>query len=329
MRSPQVRVIVVNYRSGRGLQRCLEALRRQSVADFEAVIVDNASRDGSLEAALPDDPRFSALRLKLNYGFAGANNRGAASASSPWLATLNPDAFPEPDWLEALLRAARRYPDAAMFGSAQLSARDPMVFDGTGDAYSALGVAWRTNHGRPVREAAPEGETFGPCAAAALYRTDAFRRAGGFDERFFCYYEDVDLAFRLRLMGARCIQVPNAVVHHVGSSVDEGNTDFILYHLFRNQLWTFVKNMPGPLFWLLLPGHLLLQVLLLIRAAQHGVLGPASRGLLDGLRGLGPILRERRKIQSARTVSWIHIAKALTWSPGKLLSRRHDVRPAA
>jgi len=92
------------------------------------------------------------------------------------------------------------------------------LFDGTGDAYSALGVAWRGNHGRSSQEFVPEGETFAPCAAAALYRTDAFRRAGGFDERFICYYEDVDLAFRLRLCGGRCIQVPDAGVHHVGSS---------------------------------------------------------------------------------------------------------------
>ncbi len=224
------------------------------------------------------------------------------------------------------MRSAHRHPDAVMFGSTQIDAQHLDLFDGTGDAYFAAGVAWRGNHGRPSQDVPPEGETFAPCAAAALYRSDAFRDAGGFDKRFFCYYEDVDLAFRLRLAGGRCIQVPKAVVHHVGSSVAGHNSPFTIYHLSRNQLWTFVKNMPGPLFWALLPGHLLLQVLLLIRAAQHGVLGPASRGLLDGLRGLGPILRERRKVQSARTVSWIHIAKALTWSPAKWLARRADLR---
>ena len=325
----KVRVIVVSYRSGSVLQKCLKALRRQTFEDFEVVIVDNDSRDGSLDAALPDDRRFSALWLQANTGFAAANNRGAVGATSPWIATLNPDAFPEPNWLEALLEATRRYPDVAMFGSTQFSARNPAVFDGTGDVYAAFGLAWRANQGRPVADGVCEGETFGPCAAAALYKMDAFRRAGGFDERYFCYYEDVDLAFRLRLMGERCIQVPDAIVHHVGSSVEGDNRDFILYHSSRNLFWTFVKDMPGPLFLLLLPFHLGFIMLMLARAAQRGRFGPTARGLRDGLRMLGPIWQSRRQIQSARTTSWLDIAKTLTWSPAKFLRARADMRESS
>ncbi len=216
-----------------------------------------------------------------------------------------------------------------MFGSTQISHDDPNRLDGTGDAYFALGVPWRGGYGRAASEVPPEGEAFGPCAAAALYSTAAFRDVDGFDERFFCYLEDVDLAFRLRLAGGRCIQVPEAVVHHIGSATAGAGSHFTVYHLSRNQLWTFVKNMPGPLLWALMPGHLALQALLLMRAAQRGILGPMGRGLRDGWLGLRPILRSRRAIQASRKVSWLRVAKALCRSPAKLMSRRHDVRPPA
>ncbi len=126
--------------------------------------------------------------------------------------------MPAPDWLEQLIAATRRNPDVVMFGSTQIDATDPQRLDGAGDHYLASGLPWRGGHGWPVKELPREAEVFAPCAAACLIRADAFREAKGFDERFFCYVEDVDLAFRLRLMGHCCIQVPAAVVRHVGAA---------------------------------------------------------------------------------------------------------------
>lgn len=324
---PTVRVIVVNYESGPLLAHCLESLSRQLFAGFEAIVVDNGSGDGSLNGAVPDDPRFSVLAPGENIGFGAANNRAAAGATTPFLATLNPDAYPEPGWLDALLGAAERYPDAVLFGSTQIDAKDPSLFDGVGDPYFAFGVAWRGEHGRASRNPAPGGAVFAPCAAAALYRTEPFQRVGGFDESFFCFYEDVDLAFRLRLMGGQCVQVADAVVHHVGSTSTGTDTPFASYHLTRNQIWTFLKNIPGPLLWALLPGHVLVQILVLLRGMTKGQ-GPAMfRGLRDALVGLGSVLRARRKVQGARQVAWWTIARALTWSPAKWLGRRSDLRP--
>ena len=214
-----MRVIVVNYNAGPHLKRCLESLSQQSFSSFEVVVIDNASTDNSLENALPDNPRFKLIRIDDNIGFAAANNLGAKDCPATWLATLNPDAVTEPNWLEVLLDAARRFPDITMFGSTQIDANDPNTLDGSGDAYFTFGLAWRGNHGHPVSDLPDEGETFSPCAAAAFYKTSVFQDAGGFDERFFCYLEDVDLGFRLRLKGERCIQVKDAVVHHVGSAL--------------------------------------------------------------------------------------------------------------
>jgi GT2 family glycosyltransferase len=323
--APRVRIVIVNYNGGAYLGRSVAAALAQDFADFELVVVDNGSTDSSLDA-MPADPRLAVRRMGKNLGFAAANNRAAADAAGEFLATLNPDAFPEPGWLAALMRAAARHPGTAMFGSTQLSDRDPSRLDGAGDAYFALGQPWRGGHGRPAGELPGEGETFSPCAAAALYALDAFRAAGGFDERFFCYCEDVDLGFRLRLAGGRCIQVPDAVVRHVGGSGAGRASDFARYHSARNRIWLFVKDMPAPLLWPLLPGFAALNLALLAWALARGHGGATWRGMRDALNGIGPVLADRRRVQAARRVSARRIARALSWSPIRLLARRADVR---
>jgi GT2 family glycosyltransferase len=324
-------VVIVNYNSGRYLARCVMALRGQTFREFGATIVDNGSSDGSLDEAQAalHDSRFTFRRLVTNVGFAAANNLVACGAESEFLATLNPDAFPAPTWLERLVDATRRYPDADMFGSTQLNAADPGRVDGLGDVYSFLGLFWRSGQGRPAITAPANGEIFSPCAAAALYRTAAFLEVGGFDERFFCYGEDVDLGFRLRLRGSRAIHVADAIVHHIdGVSTDGGRSDFARYHSVRNRIWLFVKNMPGPLFWLLAPGHVACNVWFLAKALPARHRGAVWRGVRDALTGLPQTVVLRRQTQAARRVPISCIARALCWSPRHLWTGAcHQILP--
>ncbi len=323
---PWVRVVVVNYNSGDLLARSVAALAAQSDPDFEAVIVDNASSDGSADRLALPDARFGLIRSEENLGFAAGTNLGFRGAHCDWLATLNPDAFPEPGWLAALREATARYPDAVMFGSLQIDAEDPARLDGCGDNYSILGINWRGGHGHAFTDPSVDGACFSPCAAAALYRRAPFEAVGGFDESFFGYCEDVDLGFRLRLRGGRCIQVGDAVVHHVGSAVSGRQSAFTVYHSARNRLWTYLKNMPAALLLVSLPLHVAATVGLLWNARGGPRLRPMLVGLGHALRGLGPVLAERRRVQGSRKVTTRAIAKALTWNLGKLLRRDTDLR---
>jgi len=172
-----VSVIIVNYNGGVFLRRCLHALAQQTRQPESVILVDNASNDGScdgLETAFPD---VRLLRQSTNLGFAAANNLAAKVAdNTTWLALLNPDAFPEPDWLERLMEAAQRHPEVAAFGSQLLLADHPDLIDGIGDVYHISGLAWRRDHNRPANKVAKTmREIFSPCAAAALYRSDRFR----------------------------------------------------------------------------------------------------------------------------------------------------------
>lgn len=316
-----VTVIVVNFNGGALLGECLAALQRQDMAAFEAIVVDNASTDGSDALVEPflADPRFRLLRAPGNLGFAAANNLAIAGLDAEWIATLNPDAIAAPDWLAELLAATQRHPGVDMFGSTQWMA--PGVLDGAGDAYHALGFAWRGGHGQAAAAPPPDGETFSPCAAAALYRRAAVLAVGGFDERYFCYCEDVDLAFRLRLTGSRCVQIGRAQVRHVGAATGGNDPAFRHYHGWRNSLWTFAKNMPAALFWPLLPCHLLLHLYLAVRARPASLRPVALRALRDGLRGLAAIWPERRRVQAMRRIGLGPLARLLVWSPRALRQR--------
>ena len=286
----------------------------QTAKPREIILVDNASTDGSLEIA----SRFPLVRLiaqTQNTGFARGNNRAieVASLELEWIVLLNSDAFVEPRWLEALLTVAKSNPEFDVFGSQLVNAADPTLLDGAGDTYHISGLVWRTAYGVPVSTLSEsECEIFSPCAAAALYRRSAFEKVGGFDEGFFCYVEDVDLGFRLRLAGYRCLYVPQSVVHHVGSGSTGGqHSDFSVYHGHRNLVWTFVKNMPGLLFWLLLPLHVALNLVSIVCFALRGQGGVILRAKRDALLGLPRMWRKRQQIQKARVASIRDILRVL------------------
>jgi GT2 family glycosyltransferase len=323
--TPDVSVIVVNFNAARTLPLCLHALRAQSFGVLRVIVVDNASTDGSLETVRALFPEFEYLCMGHNAGFAAANNRAIELCTSEFVVLLNPDAYPDPDWLHELVKAARALPDAASFGSRQIVADDSRLLDGVGDVLHFSGLVWRDGHGRPPLAADDiEREIFSPCAAAALYRREAFVCAGGFDESFFCYVEDVDLGFRLRLLGWRSSYVPTAVVRHVGSATSGGaHSAFSVYHGHRNIVWTFVKNVPSPLLWLLLPAHLAMNVASIIWFSLQGNAGSILRAKRDSVLGLASVLGKRAEVQRTRSASCWQTLKAMSWAliPARWFSR--------
>lgn len=312
--SPAVTVIVINHNGGNWIIDCLAALRAQSFRDFVTLVVDNASTDGSFERIAAEFPEVEQLRLGINAGFAAGVNRALEKITTPWFALLNPDALPEPDWLQALMSAAQEFPNVAAFGSQLIMYHDPLRLDGIGDAYYLSGRVRRIGHGRRKKPDDDRArEIFSPCAAAALYQTAPVREVGGLDEALFCYLEDVDLGFRLRLNGHRCRYVPQARVAHVGSAIAGKHSDFQTYYGQRNLLRVFVKNMPSLLFWLGLPLHVLLHLVSLPILTCQGRGRAAWRAKRDALRSWSSTWRARRQVQQQRTVSVTAIARHLLW----------------
>jgi GT2 family glycosyltransferase len=310
--APSIAVIIVNFNAGAMLERCLAALDRQTYRDFRVIVVDNASTDGSADGIAARHPGVVLVPAGVNLGFAAGNNLGFRHAGdADWILLLNPDAYAAPDCLERFV-VATVAGGFDFFGCRMRLADTPEFLDGTGDVYHASGVAWRRDHGVRVEQGAQgAGEIFAPCAAAALYRRDDLLAVGGFDESYFCYFEDIDLAFRLRLQGKRCAYVPEAVVDHVSSGITGKRSDFATYHGHRNMIWTYVKDMPALLFWLYLPLHLCANLLGVAACAARGQLGVVLRAKRDALLGLPRILGERARVQAAARADWRTIRAAM------------------
>jgi GT2 family glycosyltransferase len=304
--SPLVSIIIVTWNNREHLLSSLLLLSKQIFKNLEIVIVDNGSVDGAIKEldAYSSCCTIICEVLPANLGFAVANNIGAHLAQGEWLAFLNADAFPEPDWLEKLLKAAEENPEYSFFSSRQIQANDPEWLDGAGDAYHLSGLAWRHGYNHPSAEFGHEPkEVFSACAAAALIRREEFLQMGGFDEDYFSYFEDVDLGFRLRLQGRKCLYVPEAIVHHVGSASTGKRSDFSVYYGYRNMIWTFVKNMPSPLIWILLPLHIATVLFFMAYLTWRGQGKAIGRAVIDAMRGLPTVLEKRKKIQKGRKIS--------------------------
>lgn len=325
---PWVSVIIVNYNGGEFLQKAVDKLAAQTDHDYELILVDNASTDGSSEAIRADHiKRFTLLALEENIGFAAANNLAAKQAKAEWIALLNPDTEADMNWLSAFRAARDTHPDTVMFAGATIDSKNRDIMDGAGDCYYGFGIPWRGGYGRPRSELPGIGECFSPCGASALIHKDTFIEIGGFDERFFCYCEDVDLGFRFRLEGHRCIFWPDALVYHFGSGTTGLASDFSVHHGTRNRLWTFVKNMPPLGLFFGLPIHLALTLALLVRAVMVGRASATWSGLKAGVLGIGPVLKDRKAVQKRRKLSSRDIARAMSWKWNLLRHRKADVKP--
>lgn len=297
-----VRVIVLNWNGRRWLEPCLGALQAQTFRDFEVVVVDNASTDGSPDVVRQRFPEFKVVQLAANLGFAAGNNAGAKGSTAAYLAFLNNDTEPDPGWLAALVYAAERDPSVGVVASHIVFMNPAGVVDSAGDGYLCCGGGFKRGHGQSMSATRGFEEVFGACGAGLLIHRSLFELIGGFDEDFFMVYEDVDLSYRARLAGARVVCAFDAVVRHAGSASLGRASSAAVYYGQRNLEWAWMKNSPRRLLLRSLPSHVLYDLAGLIAYARAGQLGAWLRGKAAALAGLPSVLRKRRKIQRVTTL---------------------------
>jgi GT2 family glycosyltransferase len=300
----RVSVIVVNWNGKRFLEECLSALLAQTCSPYEIILVDNGSDDGSVGFVAERFPQVRIIENGENLGFAAGNNVGIRVAWGDYIVTLNNDTRAEPNWLEELLKAVETDPKIGMCASKMLFYQHTGVLNSTGISLDVAGIAWDRRGGERDDGLERESvEVFGPCAGAALYRREMLDEVGLFDEDFFAYHEDVDLAWRARSRGWRCMYNPRAVVYHVHSGTGQEGSAFKNRLLGRNKIWTMVKNYPSPQIFLFLP----LIAFYDLASASYSLLkrqDPSPlRGRLASLSLLPEMLKKRKEIQRRRTSS--------------------------
>ncbi len=306
--SPTVSVVIVAWNSREELRRTLPALGAELGEGDELVVVDNASEDGTAEAVAELAPAARIVRLERNVGFAAGCNAGADAAAGELLVILNPDAAPLPGFGEAIRRPWVQERGWAAW-QALVAEGGATRINSAGNPVHFTGIAWAGGHGRPIEEAPSAGEVPTLSGACLAIPRATWSELGGLAERFFLYHEDVDLSLRLRLRGGVLGIEPSAIVDH---DYEFGSNDGKWRWLERNRWACVIRTYPASLLVLVAPALLATELALIPVAFAGGWGRQKLAAMFDVLRWLPRLLRERRRIQAARTVSAARFAVSLT-----------------
>jgi len=309
---PSVSVIIVNYNGAKFLEPCIRSLLAQSHKNLEIIVVDNASSDDSVEILRSEFSGLVILENPVNLGFAGGVNTGIKNSHGDYIMTLNNDAWADPQCIEHLLLGMVDDQRTGMC-AAKMLFPDKRI-NSAGICIARSGAAWDRGMFEADRGQYDKlEEIFGPCAGAALYRKDMLDEIGLFDEDFFLYMEDVDLAFRGRLAGWKCMFIPGAVVYHHHGGTAGFKSDLTIYYGNRNILWWPVKNYPFFTLLASLPWIIGRTVGVIPYYAYHGKGKVVLKSKIDGLAGIPRMWRKRNEIR--RTTTELQVLRCMkTWS---------------
>ena len=298
-----VSVIVLNWNGKMFLKGCLDSLALQTYSDFETLLVDNGSTDGSTEFVRENYPRVRLVALPENTGFAEGNNRGLAECEGEYIVTLNNDTKVAPDFLAELVRPVEKDARIGMVAARMRNYYQPELIDAAGLKIGANGLGYNIGVGEKDEGQYDGAVLFGPCGGAALYRRAMVDEVGFFDSDFFAYYEDFDLAWRGRQAGWECAMAPRAMLYHIHSATSGEWSPFKIYQTHRNKWYVIIKNWPASLLIRYLPTVIFMDVASFSLAVLRGRGMAAVRARLDLLCNFRSILRKRGEVRKKRKIS--------------------------
>ncbi|MCR5823905.1 MAG: glycosyltransferase family 2 protein [Lachnospiraceae bacterium] len=286
----KVSVIIPNMDGKHFLEKCLGSLAGVSFDETEIIIVDNASKDGSVSWIRENHPQVRIIENSENRGFAPAVNRGLTAAEGEYVLLLNNDTEVLPGFIENLCKALDE--DEKVFGASakMLMYSDHSLVDDAGDLYTLFGLAFQRGNRKPAAKYCKRAEITAPCGGACIYRKSVLDEIGLLDEAFFAYREDLDLGIRGKLAGYRNVYVPEAQVIHYGSGT--ANKSGKRYNEFktrlgtRNLVWMNFKNLPFLLHLVNFPFILSGILLKAVFFARHGLTGVYLKALFEGVGNL-------------------------------------------
>ena len=299
----KISVIVPNWNGMKFIGMCLDSLARSDFDDYEVIVVDNGSVDGSCEMIEENYPKARLIKNHGNMGFAVACNQGINAARGTYISLLNNDIEVESNWLSKLYEGMERHPECGMGTTKMMFLDQRDVFYNTGDLFHAWSAGGGRGQGeKDVGQYDKEDYVFGACAGAGIYRREFFDKVGVFDEDFFIFAEDVDLNMRGQLKGFKCIYLPEAKVYHIGTATVGLYSDRYVYLCKRNDIFVLIRNYSLRMYfqylWLILK-HQFNDIKYFTYRGQGIVL---FRSKLDALKMLLPMFIRRFHIQSSRSV---------------------------
>lgn len=304
-KSCELSIVIPNWNGKKFLEVCLNSLSKQTCKNFEIILVDNGSTDGSVEYVKTQFPSVRVIAHEKNMGFAVAVNAGIRTSNSELVFLLNNDTEVQENCVEEILKAVERYPDDSFFSCKMVSFYHRDILDGTGDCVPRnlnpfrRGQMWRDTNEFDISQ-----HTFGACAGAAVYKKSALADVDFFDEDFFCYYEDVDISIRLQLAGYTCRYLPKAVVYHIGSATTGSTFNPIVAQcLARNKCFIFIKTISFGLMMQNIGELIKGEIGRILHFAKNGFTRYYLIGLGQAITKLPTMLKKRKKILNSAKVS--------------------------
>lgn len=300
----KVAIIVPNWNGADFIANCLASLENQTLKP-DIVVVDNGSDDSSVEIIEKNFPQVRLIKNPKNLGFAGGVNIGLSYAldnSYEYAGLFNNDAVAEKTWVEKLVKKLEKKPELGAIAG-KLLKKNGKTIDSTGDLYSAWGLPIARQRNEKTEKAASKDElAFGATAGACIYRAQAVKDVGLFDEKFFAYYEDTDFNFRLQLRGWKVFYTPDAVAYHAIGSTSGRLSGFTTYQTLKNLPMLFFKNVPFGLMPRMLPRFFIAYYSIFFSSIFNGRAQSAFKGHLVFLTNIPHVLIQRRKIQKVKRV---------------------------
>lgn len=237
-------IIIPNYNGLKFMEPCMAALERQTCQDFDLLVVDNGSTDGSVEWL--KEHGIPSIFLPENTGFSGAVNVGIKASKTPFVILLNNDTEAKEGYVEALIHEIERSPKIFSVSPKMIQLYHKELMDDGGDMYSIMGWAYQRGVGQEIGRYNRACNVFSACAGAAIYRREIFEEIGYFDEMHFAYLEDIDVGYRAKIAGYYNRYCPSAEIYHVGSGTSGSKyNEFKVRLAARNNVYLNYKNMPG------------------------------------------------------------------------------------
>jgi GT2 family glycosyltransferase len=323
----KVSIIIVNYNGLSTILDCLKSLERQTETDYEVIVVDNASVDGSVATIQSQFPEVKMVTLKENRGFTGGNIEGLRHATGIYICLLNPDTEVTNNWLKSLVQGMDRHPEVGICAS-KLLVHGSRQIDSAGDGCTTTGRGYKRGEGQNCSFYTSEEYIFGGCGGALLLRKTMIDQIGFLDDDFFLIYEDTDFNFRAQLAGWKCLFVPSAVVYHKVRSSIGTLSDLAVYYSIRNARFVWVKNMSTRLLIKYFHHHLVQEIGSIVYfCLKHQKWRAYFRANVSFLSLLPKMIKKRRAIMENKKVSDRELEQILTplFQPGLLRQKIRKV----
>lgn len=321
----QVSIVIPNWNGKHFLEDCLSSIQEQSYKNLETYIVDNGSKDGSVQFIKSNYPQVKLVCFDKNTGFAPAVNAGIRACQGDYIALINNDTIVDKYFIEHLAKTLDERDELGSVGCKMLAYDNPEILDGVGDGYRRGGLPGRIGHGeKDIGLFDKPRYILGACGGAAMYKRSMFDDIGLFDDDYFAYLEDVDMALRAQSAGYKCLYVPEAKIYHLGcGTTGSGYSPMVVSLSAQNNLNTIVKNIPLSLMIKFLPQILFWQAYYLaVVMIRGGQLIPWIKGTFKAILMMPKMIAKRRAINAKRRVSNEYMEAVILESENELHSAK-------